>query len=230
PQLLMYVLQPSPRIVSFLESVRQQACENGLELLTFDFHGEEGRRRFLELLTDPARREAFMKIYDLYVPTAGYAVEMPEPWPVNLDFTARHLRVGTSVTTLEPLLLAIYAGFLSNKRSCSETSCRAEHGDCAFRCFLSIADMCRNGFPHRVAEFYRRSYGWGGQREEDMLARLENGLETEAMRQYISKINRRLRASLCDHPMLDRLLIVPIGRYGNTRYGVRLPRHAVPKE
>ncbi len=229
PHLLMYVLQPSDRVRSFADTVRAEALKQGITPLIFDFHSEEGRRRFLEVLDNTQRREAFMRIYDLFVPENSREGSNRDPWPVDIDFGTRHLRVGPNSLTLEPMLLAVYAAFLAQKENCAEPACRVENDACDRRCFLSVVDMCRNGFPQKVSAFYRRVYGWGGQREESMLERLENGLESEAMRQYISKINRRLRTGLGDHPMLDHLLIVPIGRYGSTRYGLKLPRHAVPK-
>jgi len=62
---------------------------------------------------------------------------------------------------------------------------------------------------------------------DDFLQKWPEGMEVEAFRQQISKINRTLKEGLEDETLLPFYVVTAVGKYGSKRPGVRLEKSKI---
>jgi hypothetical protein len=75
-----------------------------------------------------------------------------------------------------------------------------------------------------MAEDYRKIYGHKSSRMDEFLRKWPEGMEVEAFRQQISKINRTLREGLEDETLLPFYVVTAVGKYGSKRHGVKVEK------
>jgi hypothetical protein len=61
-------------------------------------------------------------------------------------------------------------------------------------------------------------------KKDELLERWEEGLDSELLRQHISKINRRLKEQMKNPALLPLYRIDTVRQYARSRYGVRLEK------
>lgn len=152
-----------------------------------------------------------------------HAVFLPD---IHVNLAERTVRAGDVLFALEPALLTVYTAFLLFKRSrCTQTE-RATCRECT-GCFVGLDRLEGWASPEPLAEIYRRIYRGRRLKADDCLIAHKDGVSAELLRQYISKINRRIRDGLPDETVRAACLIRTVRKYGASRYGVALDRQKI---
>ena len=145
--------------------------------------------------------------------------------PLKVDFQDHLIEVGRAIEMV-PMQLIVYAAFLREKVQRCRYPERDSCLDCT-DCFPTLADLSSKRGLEEMAEDYRRIYGPRSSRMEDFLRKWPEGLEVEAFRQQISKINRTLREGLEDETLLPFYVVTSVGKYGSKRHGVRIEKRKI---
>jgi CRISPR-associated protein (TIGR02584 family) len=146
--------------------------------------------------------------------------------PLKLDFGERLVQVGAKVIEMIPMQLVVYAAFLREKLQRCLYPDRQSCLECT-DCFPTLVDLSSNRALEEMAEDYRKIYGPQSGRIEEFRRKWEEGMEVEAFRQQISKINRTLREGLEDETLLPFYMVTAVGKYGSKRHGVRIEKHKI---
>ncbi len=100
-----------------------------------------------------------------------------------------------------PMQLIVYSAFLREKLHRCRYSERDIYLECT-DCFPTRMDLSSKRALQEMAEDYRKIYGDQSSRMEEFLRKWPEGMEVEAFRRQISKINRTLREGLEDETQL----------------------------
>jgi CRISPR-associated protein (TIGR02584 family) len=141
--------------------------------------------------------------------------------PVKVDFGERLIQIGNRLMEMVPMQLIVYAAFLREKIERCRYPDRDSCLDCT-DCFPSLVDLASRQALEKMAEDYRKIYGSKSGRVEEFLRQWPEGMEIEALRQQISKINRTIKEGLQNETLLPFYAIAAIGKHGNKRHGVRI--------
>jgi len=143
--------------------------------------------------------------------------------PLKVDFRDHLIEIGGQAIEMVPMQLVVYAAFLREKL----LRCRHPESDACLACndcFPSLVALSSKQALEEMAGDYRKIYGHKSSRMEDFLRKWPEGLEVEAFRQQISKINRTLREGLEDETLLPFYMVTAVGKYGGKRHGVRVEK------
>ncbi|MBM4330699.1 MAG: hypothetical protein FJ117_05625 [Deltaproteobacteria bacterium] len=94
-------------------------------------------------------------------------------------------------------------------------------------CFPTLVDLSSKRALEEMAEDYRKIYGPKSSRVVEYLNKWKEGMDVEAFRQQISKINRTLKEGLQDETLLPFYMITAVGKYGNKRHGIRAEKRKI---
>lgn len=140
---------------------------------------------------------------------------------VNLN--ERTVYIGNIPVDMVPLQLMIYTAYLRQKADNCKYPDKVYCFDCA-DCFPSIVDLSSRPALEKMAKDYKMIYKDQPFRAEELLDKWSDGLEMNAIRQNISKINRTIKEQLSNETLLPYYLITSIKKYAGSRYGVRVEK------
>lgn len=146
--------------------------------------------------------------------------------PLQVNLRDRLLEIGSEFIEIVPMQLLIYVAFLREKINRCRYPDREVCLDCT-DCFPALVDLSSKQALDELAADYRKIYGEKSSRVEEFLRKWKDGLEVEAFRQQISKINRTLKEGLQDETLLPFYVITSVGKYGNKRHGVRVEKRKI---
>ena len=145
------------------------------------------------------------------------------PLPLRVDFAERCLYIGETPIELLPTQLMIYVSFLRlKKRDCAAAS-RACCSECS-ACFVSLGELADRPALEVMVLDYQQMYPGNPFKKDELLEKWEEGLDTDLLRQHISKINRNLKEQLKNPTLLPLYRIDTIRQYARSRYGVRVEK------
>ena len=146
--------------------------------------------------------------------------------PLRLKLRERLLFIGDIKIPLPPMLLSLYALFAEEKLF----NCRnPERADCIYcnDCYLTMAELKGRGILKRIQHINVSIYGTLSSRFIDSRWTDyfdKGGLPEETIRQYISKVNGKIKNYLNDYELY---LINSTGRYASKRYGIRADKSRI---
>jgi len=146
--------------------------------------------------------------------------------PLKVDFAERLVRIGTRAIEMVPMQLVVYSAFLREKLTRCRFPQRPSCLECT-DCFPALVDLSGKQALEEMAGDYRRIYGPRSGRVEDLLRQWPEGLDIEALRQQISKINRTLKEGLQDETLFPFYLVTAVGKHGSKRHGVRIEKKKI---
>jgi CRISPR-associated protein Csx14 len=143
--------------------------------------------------------------------------------PLKVDFRDHLIEIGDRTIEMVPMQLVVYSAFLREKVNRCRYSDRETCLECT-DCFPTLIDLSSRRALEEMTEDYRKIYGPKSSRMDDFLQKWPEGMEVEAFRQQISKINRTLKEGLEDETLLPFYVITAVGKYGSKRHGVRVEK------
>jgi CRISPR-associated protein Csx14 len=143
---------------------------------------------------------------------------------VNLN--ERTIYIGNIPVDMVPLQLMIYTAYLRQKTDNCKYPDKVYCFDC-MDCFPSIVDLSSRPALEKMAKDYRMIYKDQPLRAEELLDKWSEGLEPNAIRQNISKINRTIKEHIDNETLLPYYLITSIKKYAGSRYGVRVEKEKI---
>ncbi len=146
--------------------------------------------------------------------------------PLRVNVRDRVLEIGSISIEIVPMQLLIYLAFLRQKVQLCRYPEREVCLDCT-DCFTALVDLSSKQALEEMASDYRRIYGERSGRVEEFLRKWKEGLDVEAFRQQISKINRTLKEGLADETLWPFYTITAVGKYGGKRHGVRVEKKKI---
>lgn len=143
--------------------------------------------------------------------------------PVRVNLSDRTIYIGDCLIELPPTQLTIYTAFLRLKLNPCKFSSRDYCYDC-ISCFVPLVDMTERPFIENMADDYQQIYGGDSLKRDDLLDKWFDKLDSDSLRQQISKINKALKDELQDETMLPFYQISCNRKYAGSRYGVKVDR------
>jgi CRISPR-associated protein (TIGR02584 family) len=145
---------------------------------------------------------------------------------LKVEFGERLIQIGNRLIEMVPMQLVVYAAFLREKMKRCRYPDRESCLDCT-DCFPALIDLASKKALEEMAEDYRRIYGAKSGRVEEFIRQWPEGMEIEALRQQISKINRTIKEGLQDETLLPFYAIAAVGKHGSKRHGVRIGKKKI---
>jgi CRISPR-associated protein (TIGR02584 family) len=146
--------------------------------------------------------------------------------PLKVDFRDHLIEIGDRTIEMVPMQLVVYSAFLREKVNRCRYSDRETCLECT-DCFPTLIDLSSRRALEEMTEDYRKIYGPKSSRMDDFLQKWPEGMEVEAFRQQISKINRTLKEGLEDETLLPFYVVTAVGKYGSKRHGVRVEKSKI---
>ena len=145
---------------------------------------------------------------------------------VRVDFAERCIYVGKTSIELLPTQLMIYTTFLRLKqRACDDMS--STYCNQCNSCFVPLAELADRKALEDMVPDYQRMFVGNPFKRDELLEKWEEGLDTDLLRQHISKINRNIKEQLKDPALLPFYRIDTIRQYAKSRYGVRVEKSRI---
>ena len=142
---------------------------------------------------------------------------------LKADIAERTLRIGETIIEMVPMEIVVYTAFLRRKlRHCLYPE-RPYCLDCT-DCYSYLVDLSSRRALEEMAGDYKKAYGHNVGRVEEFFRRWPDGIGVEALRQYISKINKTIKEQLKDDTICIFYTISAVGRHGNKRHGIRVEK------
>ncbi len=142
-----------------------------------------------------------------------------------VNFKDRNILIGKKLINMYPIHLSVYVAFLRQKvYSCKRPElpyCK----DCT-ECFQTLTNLSTKEAIEDIAKDYSHIYGERSLKAKELLSKWENGMPMEQLRQYITKINKKLEREIPD-TLLPYYRITSLRQYASTRYGVKVERKKI---
>ncbi len=147
---------------------------------------------------------------------------------ITVSLSERTVHIGTVMVEIVPMQLMIYARFLRQKISYCRYPERGLCLDCT-ACFIELADICTRPALEAMARDYESIYGKRSMKAQELLGKpsSRDGIDCQAVRQLVSKINRTIREQVEDEMLFPYCLITNNRKYGSTKYGVRAEKRKI---
>jgi hypothetical protein len=143
--------------------------------------------------------------------------------PVRINLAERTLYIGDTLIDLSPIQLMLYTTFLNLKRQPCRFSSRDYCHECT-ACFIPLVELTSSEAIEQMAKEYQAIYGNDPLKAEELLEKWDRNLQTDLLRQQISKINAAIRDDLNDPTLLPIYKVSTVKQYGSSRYGVRVEK------
>jgi hypothetical protein len=143
-----------------------------------------------------------------------------------VDFGDHLVEIGGRTIEMVPMQLVVYAAFLREKLQRCRYPDRESCQECT-DCFPTLVDLSSKEALEEMAEDYRKIYGPKSARIDEFLKKWDEGMDVEAFRQQISKINRTLKEGLEDETILPFYIVASVGKYGSKKHGVRIEKRKI---
>jgi len=141
-------------------------------------------------------------------------------FPVTVNLSERTLYIGATLIELPPTQLTIYTAFLRLKAGPCKLGSRDFCQECS-SCFVPLVEMTEQPFIEAMADDYQQIYGGDALRREELLDKWLSTLDSDNLRQQISKINKTIKEELKDETLHPFYVIACNRKYAGSRYGVR---------
>jgi len=146
---------------------------------------------------------------------------------INVDLSARTVRIGGEMVRMTPAQLMLYTMFLRQKTDFCKNPNRRFCLECT-DCFITPTSLRNDEVLNVMAEDYKKIYRSDVFRAEELLSRWK---QTEffhnLIRQNISKINKSIQEQVKTKMHVPSCVVMSIMQYGSTRYGVSIEKGKV---
>ena len=152
--------------------------------------------------------------------TIDTAMLQPE---LIINLTERFMRVGETIIEMLPIQLMLYAVFIRRKLN----HCTYPERDYCLQCtdcFQSISNLTTKPLLEQMARDHRTIYKSSPMRTDDFLEKWKDGINSETIRQNISKTKKAISEHLEDETLALFYTISCIKQYAGSRYGVRVEK------
>lgn len=143
--------------------------------------------------------------------------------PVRVNLAERTLYIGDTLIDLSPIQLMLYTTFLNLKRQPCRFNSRDYCHECT-ACFIPLVELTSSEAIEQMAKDYQSIYGNDPLKADELLEKWDRNLQTDLLRQQISKINAAIRDDLNDPTLLPIYKVSTVKQYGSSRYGVRVDK------
>lgn len=148
--------------------------------------------------------------------------------PLKVHIKERAITIGGISIDMVPIQMVIYTYLLRQKKNGCTFPKQLYCFNCT-ECFLTLGELSKRKALEEMSEDYKKIYGpYSGRVEE--FARHWNekgGIDQDTLRQNISKINKTIKESVEDETLHPYFTIVPIGKHGSKRYGIRVEKSKI---
>jgi len=145
---------------------------------------------------------------------------------INIKLKERKISIGTTIFSMNPMLIALYATILKQKILCTENkSCLG-----CDECYISLTNLTEKPLIDEFADFYAKAYKPNIVDIEEIKYKLEKRISPYTLRSYITKINNHISRVISDETLASLYKIKSIRRYGATTYGVSIDKRKIKIE
>ncbi|OGP89560.1 MAG: CRISPR-associated protein [Deltaproteobacteria bacterium RBG_16_47_11] len=150
---------------------------------------------------------------------------------VRLNLSEKVVYIGHVGIDMVPIQMVLYVNLLRRKIEGCHFSERLYCLDC-IDCFPFLGDLSNRKTLEEIVKDYQKAYGPSSGRVEEFRRHWEKrgGIDSDTLRQNISKINTTLKESIKDETLLPYFIISPIGKHGSKRYGIRVEKEKISIE
>lgn len=143
---------------------------------------------------------------------------------LKVNLSEKVIYIGEVGIDMVPIQLALYLNLLKRKVEGCHFPEKPYCFDCV-ECFPFLADLSSRKTLEEIFKDYQRAYGPYSGRVEEFRKHWEKkgGIDSDTLRQNISKINATLRESLKEE-LLPYFMISAVGKHGSKRYGIRIEK------
>lgn len=148
----------------------------------------------------------------------------PVPAPLNVYVSERKIQIGDKIIYMQPAHFMVYLMFLIQKIECSIKKHHDCH-NCKDRdCFVPIGALSGKDGIEKIKSYLERLFK--PEKINNFLP--QKDISQENLRQYISKINKKLKEALEDtNYYTTHYIISSTGPHGETRYGVLVEKSMI---
>lgn len=154
------------------------------------------------------------------------ALTQPE---VRINLKERIVTIGEKEIEFKPLQLILYTYLLRQKLDSCCYSDRAYCCECT-DCFKLISDITGKRAMEAMLKDYQKTYSATSGHVERFKQSWKDGIDREKFRSDRSKINKDIHEALADDTLATLYIISSTGKYGDTRYGVKVERGKIRVE
>jgi CRISPR-associated protein (TIGR02584 family) len=150
---------------------------------------------------------------------------------VGVNLSEKVVYIGNIGIDMVPMQMVLYVNLLRRKLDGCHFPERPYCLECT-ECFPYLGDLSKKKTFDEMVKDYQRAYGPSSGRVEEFLKHWEKkgGIDSETLRQNISKINKTLKENIEDETLHAYFTITPIGKHGSKRYGIRVERAKIAIE
>lgn len=145
---------------------------------------------------------------------------------LQVNLAERTLHIGDIVVELIPIQLMLYLAFLRQKTDHCKYPERDYCRDCT-GCYETIVDFASREALEVMARDYTAIYAGNPGRVDDLLDKWPEGIDVQALRTVISKVNRAIREQLSDETLTTLYTVATDRKYAGSRYGVKLEKSKI---
>lgn len=147
---------------------------------------------------------------------------------LQIHLKERAISIGKTTIDMVPIQMVIYTHLVRQKEFNCPFPNRPYCLDC-IECFITLGDLSKRKALEEMTKDYQKIYGPYSGRVEDFLKRWghKGGIDSDTLRQNISKINTVIRESIEDETLFPFYVITPVGKHGSKRYGIRVEKSKI---
>jgi len=144
---------------------------------------------------------------------------------LRVDLSEKVVYVGQTGIDMVPIQMVLYVNLLRRKLEGCHFPERPYCLDCT-ECFPYLGDLSKKKAFDEMVKDYKRAYGPSSGRVDEFVRHWEKrgGIDSETLRQNISKINKTLQENIEDDTLHPFFIITAVGKHGSKRYGIRVEK------
>ena len=144
---------------------------------------------------------------------------------VRVNLSEKVVYIGNIGIDMVPMQMVLYVNLLRRKLDGCHFPEKPYCLDCN-ECFPYLGDLSKKKTFDEMVKDYRKAYGPSSGRVEEFLKHWEKkgGIDSDTLRQNISKINKTLKENIEDETLHPYFIVTPIGKHGSKRYGIRVEK------
>lgn len=150
---------------------------------------------------------------------------------LRIHLRERAILIGETTIDMVPIQMVIYTHLARQKRNNCAFPNHSYCLDCT-ECFVTLGDLSKRKALEEMTKDYEKIYGPYSGRVEDFLKRWghKGGIDSDTLRQNISKINTVIKENVEDETLSPFYIITPVGKHGSKRYGIRVEKGKIKIE
>ncbi|MGB9628870.1 MAG: CRISPR-associated ring nuclease Csm6 [Thermodesulfobacteriota bacterium] len=148
--------------------------------------------------------------------------------PIRVHLKERMVSIGEVSIDMVPIQIVIYTYLLRQKMNGCTFPDQSYCLNCT-DCFLTLGELSKRKALEEMAEDYKKIYGPFSGRVEEFTKHWneKGGIDSDTLRQNISKINSTLKEHLDNETLYPYYAISPVGKHGSKRYGIRVEKNKI---